>query len=166
MAEQTLAPAKPAENGLRRRDPWDMLETLREDMERLWGQFWPLPMIRPERRPAATTGTAWTPRLDVFEKNGNLVVKAELPGVTKDDIKVNLVQDGLEIHGERKTESEVKEEDYYRMERSYGSFYRRLPLGFDIKADKIKATFTDGVLEVTIPKPAAVEPAAKQIKVS
>lgn len=171
MAETPTAPAK-AENGkLRRRDPF---ETFQEEMARLWSQPWPFtswPMMswpsfrRPVQLPEGTA--MWTPRVDVFEKNGDLVVKAELPGAKKEDIEVTLDQGDLVIRGERKAESEVKEEDYYHMERSYGSFYRRLPLPFETTAEQIQATYSGGVLEVHIPKP-RTEPktAAKQITVT
>ena len=93
MAETAVAPAKPTENGLHRREPLEMIDTLRDKMERFWGQVWPLPMLRPERRPITTT-TAWAPRIDVFEKDGNLVVEAN-PGVDKDNITVTLDQGDL-----------------------------------------------------------------------
>ena len=104
--------------------------------------------------------------MDIFEKDGALTVKAELPGVKKEDVAITLEGSDLIVRGERKAESEVREEDYYRMERSYGGFYRRLPLPFEVEAGQVKASFTDGVLEVTIPKPAAAAPAAQTIPVS
>jgi HSP20 family protein len=165
MAETAVTPAKPAENGLRRREPLEMFDSLRDEMERLWGQFWPLPTLRPERRPMLTSA-ALAPRVDVFEKDGNLIVKAELPGVEKDDIQVTLDRGDLEIRGERKSESEVKEENYYRMERSYGSFYRRLPLGIEIAPEQIKATYNDGVLEITLPKPTEEKPTVQTITIT
>ena len=92
------------------------------------------------------------------------VVKAELPGMKEEDIDVSVIGDTLTVKGEKKTESEVKEEDYYRCERSYGSFYRSVPLPSTVDASKIKADFEDGVLEVTLPKTAEVKP--KKIAVS
>lgn len=108
----------------------------------------------------------WAPRVDVFEKNGDLVVKAELPGAKKEDIEVTLAQGYLVIRGQKKAETEVKEEHYYRMEQSYGSFYRRLALPFEAIADQVKATYTGGILEVHIPKPTAeAEPTSQAITV-
>jgi HSP20 family protein len=104
------------------------------------------------------------PAVDVFEKEDKFVVKAELPGMKEEDIHVSVVGDTLSIKGEKKTETEVKEEDYYRSERSYGSFYRSIPLPSNVDADKIKASFEDGVLEVALPKSAKVKP--KKIAVS
>jgi len=104
------------------------------------------------------------PAVDVFEKDGRFVVKAELSGMKEDNIDVSVVGDTLSIKGEKKTETEVKDEDYYRCERSYGTFYRSIPLPSNVDANKIEASFDDGVLEVTLPKSAKVKP--KKIAVS
>jgi HSP20 family protein len=176
MAAPTTAPAKPAEEKAtvpakaeerhpRLADPFDLFEQLHDEFARLWGMR-PL-LARPTARPFAPfTNGAWTPRMDVYEQNGNLMIKAELPGMQKEDIKVELQEGDLLVTGERKAESEVKEEDYYRVERVYGSFYRRLPLPFEAKPEDIKATYNDGVLEIQIPKPAKPAPAAKKIDIS
>jgi HSP20 family protein len=111
----------------------------------------------------ALAPTIWRPSVDVYEKDGNLVIKAELPGMKKEDIEVALDQGDLVIRGERKAESEVKEENYYRIERNYGSFYRRIPLPFEVKPDQITASYNDGVLEVRIPKPAQERPQPQRI---
>jgi HSP20 family protein len=147
----------------RRFDPFEMFDEMQDEMARLWSQTWPFmprPLARPLRRLAAT---AWTPRMDVFEKGGNLMVKAELPGLKREDIEVTLVEGDLVIRGERKAEHEVKEEHYYRMERSYGSFFRRVPLDFAPKAQEIKATYKDGVLEIVVPRPAETAPRMHKI---
>jgi HSP20 family protein len=115
---------------------------------------------------AMPTRTTWAPRADVYEKDGDLMVKAELPGVKKEDIQVSMDDGDLVIKGERKVESEVKEENYYRMERTYGSFMRRLPMPEQAEADKIQAKYADGVLEVRIPKVAQAKPEPQTIKVS
>ena len=85
--------------------------------------------------------------MDIFEKDGALMVKAELPGVKKEEVTITLDDGDLVVRGERKAESEVKEEDYYRMERSYGSFYRRMPLPFEAKAEEIKEQLYAKALE-------------------
>jgi HSP20 family protein len=103
------------------------------------------------------------PAVDVFEEKDDIVVKAEIPGMDKDNIQVNLTDHTLTIKGEKKKEEEVKEENYYRSERSYGSFFRTLELPKDVHADKVKATFKNGVLEVRMPK--TEEAKAKEIKV-
>jgi HSP20 family protein len=162
--EKTTIPVK-EERRLRFQDPFDLFEDLRDEMARLWGQR-PL-MGRPAPRPlAAIAEGRWAPRMDVFEKNGNLMIKAELPGVEKENIRVEMDEGDLIIHGERKSESEVKEADYYRLERAYGSFHRRLPIPFEVKPEQVKANFKDGVLEIEIPKPAQAASEPKKIAVS
>jgi HSP20 family protein len=165
MAEQTSVPVKAEGQGLRRWDPFEMFNELQEEMARRWAAGWPIAPLVTRRRlfePAAP----WAPSLDVYEKDGNLVVKAELPGIQKEDIDVTLDRGDLVIRGERKAEKEVKEENYYRMERSYGSFQRRLPLPFDVKPEQIQATYTDGVLEIRIPKPPEAQPQPQKIQVA
>jgi len=103
------------------------------------------------------------PAVDVFEEKDDIVVKAELPGMEKENIEVNLADHSLTIKGEKKKEEEVKEENYYRSERSYGSFMRTVDLPKDVRADKIKAAFKNGILEVRMPK--TEEAKAKEIKV-
>ena len=106
----------------------------------------------------------WAPAIEVFEKEDKFVVKAELPGMKEEDIDISVVGDTLTIKGERKAESEVKEEDYYCCERSYGSFSRSVAIPSNVNANKIKASYEDGVLEVSLPKVPEVKP--KKIAVS
>ena len=95
----------------------------------------------------------WVPKIEVSERNGELSVRAELPGLKKDDVKVELTNEALTLSGERKEEKEEKREGYYRSERSYGSFYRYIPLPQGAKTDTAKAEFHDGVLEVKLQVP-------------
>ena len=99
----------------------------------------------------------WAPAIEVFEKEDKFVVKAEVPGMKEEDIDVSVVGDTLTIKGERKAESEVKEDDYYCYERSYGSFFRSIALP-SVDAKNIEASYEDGVLEVSLPKAAEVKP--------
>jgi HSP20 family protein len=138
--------------------PWRPSREL-EEWERLFDDFFGRPSWR---LPVEERG--WMPVVDVFEKEDKFVVKAELPGMKEDDINVSVVGDTLSIKGEKKTETEIKDEDYYRCERSYGSFYRSIPIPSNVDADKIEASFEDGVLEVVLPKSAKVKP--KKIAVS
>jgi HSP20 family protein len=108
------------------------------------------------RTPLEVTG--WMPAIEVFEKEDKFLVKADLPGITEEDISVSAVGDTLTIRGERKAESEVKEEDYYCCERSYGSFFRSIALPSHVNADKIEASYDNGVLEVSLPKIPEVKP--------
>lgn len=92
------------------------------------------------------------PAVDLYEQKDEIIVKAELPGLTKDDIEVNISDKLLTIKGEKKKEDEVKEEDYYRSERAYGAFVRSVELPAEVTLEKVKAAFTNGVLEIRLPK--------------
>jgi HSP20 family protein len=144
--------------------PLRMLEELRDEMEGFWrGRGWPgflrLPKV-PGRELAS-----WLPTTDVYTSNGNLIVKAELPGLTKEDVEVSVDGGCLVVKGERKEEKEEEDKEYYRSERSYGSFYRRVPLPEKVDASRISAKVKDGVLEVTIPLPATESKPATKIQV-
>ena len=130
-----------------------------EEWERQFDDLFGRPMLR-----WPTMEKGWMPAVDVFEKDDQFVVKAELPGMKGEDIDVSVVGNTLTIRGEKKTETEVKEEDYYRSERSYGSFHRSILIPSTVDASKITADFEDGVLEVTLPKAAEVKP--EKVKVS
>jgi HSP20 family protein len=134
-------------------------------MERMMDSFFDRRMRPwwPERWLRADEMEIGAPAVDVFEEKDDIVVKAELPGIEKDNIEVNVSDHHLTIKGEKKKEEEVKQEDYYRCERSYGSFLRTLELPADVKADKVKAAFKDGVLEVRLPK--TEEAKTKEIKI-
>lgn len=93
-----------------------------------------------------------TPAVDVFENQEEVIVKAELPGLTKGDIQVNVTGSTVTLSGEKKKEEEVKDEDYTYQERKYGRFSRSVSLPCDVKADQAKATFRDGILEIRFPK--------------
>ena len=95
--------------------------------------------------------TVWTPDIEMFRRGSEIVVRADMPGLTKDDVTIELSEDQLILRGERKQEKEEKSEGYYRAERTYGSFYRALPLPDGVKLDQTKATMTDGVLEIVMP---------------
>lgn len=97
--------------------------------------------------------TAWMPAVEVYQKGGEFIVHADLPGLNKENVNVEIEDEILTIRGERKEEREEKKEHYYRSERSYGSFYRAIPLPTGVKIENAKATFKDGVLEVTMPAP-------------
>ncbi|MFB0527680.1 MAG: Hsp20/alpha crystallin family protein [bacterium] len=94
----------------------------------------------------------WAPAIDVYDKEDRIVVKAELPGIDKKDVKVSVDGDILSIRGETKKAQEVKEKDYYYSERAYGSFYRTLPLPVIVEKEKVKASYKDGILTIELPK--------------
>jgi HSP20 family protein len=109
--------------------------------------------------------TRWAPEIDVFEKDNRLVTKIDLPGMKKEDVKVEVTDGNLAISGERRTEAEEKKEHFYRCEREYGSFYRLVPLPEGVKLEDVKATFADGVLEVSLPLPAQPEAKIRKIEI-
>jgi len=107
--------------------------------------------------------SAWTPAVDVFEDKENVRVRAELPGLKKNDIELSVQGDTLIIKGERKQENEGKKENYHRKERVYGQFHRVIGLPVSVKANEVKATYKDGILGVMLPK--KEEAKARQIQV-
>ncbi len=130
-------------------------EEMEQEMERWFDEVF--------RRPFSLFGRPWWPRLrfpemeevspsvDIYKDGNNIVVKAELPGMTKKDLDVTLTEDTITISGEKKKEEKVEEKDYYRYERSEGSFCRTFRLPEEVQTDKAKAKFKDGVLEIRIP---------------
>jgi HSP20 family protein len=108
--------------------------------------------------------TSWNPAVDVFEEGDRYHVHVDLPGMKRDDIEITVQGDTLMISGEKKRETETKEEDFYRAERYYGKFSRSLTLPASVDASKIDAKYKDGVLEVLIPKTEEARP--RQIKVA
>ena len=105
----------------------------------------------------------WKPVVDIYDNDDNIVIKAELPGVAKQDIVVDVKGRFLTLKGERSSENEVKEDKYHRRERAYGKFERIFTLPAEVDSDKIKADYKDGVLKIDIPKPEKQKP--KQITV-
>ncbi|MGB2980769.1 MAG: Hsp20/alpha crystallin family protein [Candidatus Zixiibacteriota bacterium] len=112
------------------------------------------------QRPARVQWTdgVWKPSVDVTEDKDNVVVRAEMPGLNKDDVKISVQDSILTLKGEKKQEKEEKETDYHRIERSYGSFCRSFQLPTTVRADKIKADYKDGVLSIILPKTEEVKP--------
>ncbi len=119
-----------------------------------WEPQWPSPIAR--LRMGA---------LDVYEKGKEIIVKAELPGMSKDDVEVLLSDKTLTVRGEKKVKEEVKEEDYYRRERSFGSVSRTVTLPTEVKAEAVKATFKDGILEIRLPKTEEAKRKATKVNV-
>jgi HSP20 family protein len=130
-------------------DPFDMFVSAQDDLNRLFKRNWMQPQGADSMLPE---GARWAPAVDIYESEGQLVVEAELPGVTTDDIDVSIDEDTLVIRGERKVEREVREENYYRVERAIGDFQRSIRLPSEVDSEKVKASYEDGVLKVTVPK--------------
>ncbi|MBL8212499.1 MAG: Hsp20/alpha crystallin family protein [Bryobacterales bacterium] len=139
----------PMGRGLFRMDPFALLREFMNDVE---------PFVA---KPVSREGPEfWMPVVEVKRTNGTLLVKAELPGLEKQDLKVQVVEHDLILEGERKQEKEEKGDRYYRAERSYGHFFRSIPLPETAAVDKIKAELNNGLLEITIP----CEEAKKEVK--
>ena len=135
------------------------LTGLRDEIDRLFDA--PLAELS---RGASQLLSGWTPALDVYEDKDNVYVRAELPGMKKEDIDVSLHNGSLSISGERKAQEEFKDAEVYRSERFVGRFQRTLSLPTAVAADKIKAQYKDGILSVTLPKAEEAKP--RQIDVS
>jgi len=107
----------------------------------------------------------WTPAVDIAEQENEYLVKVELPGVNKDDVKITVDNNILTIRGEKKQDQEAKDDNYYRVERNYGSFLRTFRLPSSVHADKIDAVYKDGILTVTVPKSEEAKPKQIEVKV-
>jgi HSP20 family protein len=146
--------------------PFSFMRRFTEEMDRLFEDFnFGQSFGREFGRLSSIQDSLWSPQVEVLERGNQLVVRADLPGLTKDDIDVNITDDAIVIQGERNQESEEKEEGYYRSERSYGSFYRSIPLPEGIDTDNAHATFRNGVLEITMPAPEQAEKRGKRLEV-
>ena len=139
------------------------LLTWPEDMERYFDRRMRDFAAWPFRRFRRSLAEAWFPDIDVFEREGKVVVRADLPGMKPEDVEVTVEGDLLTIKGRREEEKEVKEENYYCSERAFGEFSRTVRLPEGAATDAIEATCSDGILEVTILRPAS--PELKSVKV-
>ena len=138
-------------------DPFRDMMTLREKMNRLFEDT-----FTGKEDKDIVQGT-WAPSVDIFENESELVLTAEIPGVKEDDLEIKVEDNTLSISGERKFEKETKEENYHRIERSYGSFYRSFTLPNFIDHEKIKAEHDNGLLRITMPKKPELK--ARKVKV-
>jgi HSP20 family protein len=107
----------------------------------------------------------WTPAVDLFEKEDKLIIKAELPGIEKDALKITIEGDVLTLRGERKTDEDVADKDYYYCERTYGSFSRSITLPASVDADKVHAVYQNGILTVELPRPIKTKEGEQEIMI-
>lgn len=143
------------------REPGTALARLHDEIDRMFQEF-SMPgffSLWPER-------ARWAPLLDMYEKDNDLIVEAELPGIPKEAVKISCTDQTLTIQGETKKEAEERREGYYRAERRYGSFYRTVTLPVEVDYEKAKAQFRDGVLQITLPKRAKPEEKSRTIPIS
>ncbi len=139
--------------------PFREVSRLRSEMDRLWDDY-----FGPGRRALRPMEEDWMPAVDISETGDKITVKAEVPGLEAKDIEIAMVGDTLTIKGEKKLEREEKEENYHMVERSYGSFTRAMKLPATVDADKVEASYKNGVLTVVLPKKEEVKPKAIEIK--
>jgi HSP20 family protein len=136
-----------------------LFERLSRELDDLFNTF------GTERHFSGPVNTMWTPEVEMFRNNNELVVRADVPGLKKEDITIELTEDAIVLRGERKEEKEEKREGYYQTERAYGSFYRALPLPEGVKIEHAKAVVRDGVLEITVPME-KVESKTRKLEIS
>lgn len=141
-------------------DPVRDLSSIQDKMNQLFEDTF----TRTKGREEGLGTGMWTPAVDIYETNEAVTVKAELPGLTREQVGIEVKDGLLTLRGERKVEKEVKEENYHRIERAYGTFLRSFSLPASIDQEKISATLKDGVLELTLPKKEQAKP--KQITVA
>ena len=126
--------------------PFQMMRRMSEEMDRVFERaFGGMPMPMREGM--------WSPRIEAFQKEDKFIVRAELPGLKREDVEVNITDDAITINGQRQHDQEEQREGFYHSERSYGRFYRTIPLPDGVIGDSAKATFRNGVLEITLQAP-------------
>jgi HSP20 family protein len=142
-------------------EPFRDLVTAQRDFDRLFREAFSSQLGETE-----LSTRSWAPPVDIYETEDAIILKAELPGVDPKDVEVRVEDNTLYLKGERKFEKEVKEQNYHRVERSYGSFARSFSLPNSISTDKVKAEFKDGLLTLTMPKREEAKPKTIKIDVS
>jgi HSP20 family protein len=154
-------------------EPGALMRRMFQDLDPLSERLgWPFAALR-----KTLTDFPWTPEVEMTERDHQLMIKVDLPGLKKEEVNVNLTDEGLVIEGERTRETESKKDEWFTTERTYGHFYRMVPMPEGVNHKEVKATFRNGVLEITVPVPAAAakapykvpvegEPEAKNVKVA
>lgn len=135
-------------------DPFKDLMILRDRMNRLFEDL----VTSPRFEDTEIMQSTWSPAVDIYETENELVLTAELPGIDEKDVEIKIEDNTLSIKGERKFEKETKEENYHRIERAYGSFFRSFSLPHYVDQEKISAEFENGLLKIHMPKKAEVKP--------
>jgi HSP20 family protein len=151
--------------------PFEFFDRMTEEVDRTFGRL--LRDFGSPRRSLFARGgfgsgqgqNLWAPRIEAFQKGDQFMVRAELPGLKKDDVKVELTEDALTLHGERREEHEEEREGYYHSEREYGQFHRTIPLPEGVISESAKASFRNGVLEITIQAAPAETRGARTVEI-
>jgi len=167
--DQTITLEAPTRKDLERlaETPFALMRRFSEQMDNLFADFGlGHGLLAPIEKGTNLAQGFWSPQVEMFERGKDIVVRADLPGLTKDDVNVEVADNGITIEGERKNENEKKGEGYYRSERTYGKFYRRVPLPDGVKAEDAEATFSNGVLEITMPAAKAEPKKSRRLQIS
>ena len=152
--------------------PFTFMQRFSEEMNRLFedyglGSGWLPPTLESGLdKLTSMASSKWSPQVEVLERDNHLVVRADLPGMSNDNVAIDFTNDAVVISGERRSERKEDEAGYYRSERSYGSFYRRIPLPEGVSSEKANAKFHNGVLEIQIPLTQRVEQKRRQVEIS
>jgi len=154
-------------------DPWKEISRIEREMGRLFDEFWGsregtlrrLPSPKRTGVPVEREELVGTPPVDLIDKEDSLVLKAELPGVRKEDIKVSATDEEISLSGKVERKKEKKEENYYYSERAYNAWQRTIPLPVRVQSDKAKAKYEDGLLEITLPKAEEAKAKRKELKI-
>jgi len=149
--------------GIVRFDPFREMDRLQNEVNRLFEGYNGSANAPARAGDGLTNGRAWSPSVDVLENETEIVLHAELPGMKQEEIDIELTGDTLTLRGERKIETEERQENFVRVERSYGRFQRSFMLGVPVQHDNVTAAYRDGVLKVRLPKSEANRPHKVQV---
>jgi len=169
MLTETKTGKREESKVLTRRRPADLFSLWEQDMDKMFADLWNRRFLGPRTADFWRDGSSTVapiPALDVYEEKDDVVVKAELPGMSKEDIDLALKGSTLTLRGEKNKEEELKEEDYFFSERSYGAFARNIDLPAEVKTDQVKATFKDGILQIRLPKTEEAKRKTTSIKIA
>jgi HSP20 family protein len=155
--------------------PFGLMRRISDDIDRLFSEgfgrvgYGPgapyRGMMFDPSRGSSLADASWTPQVETFRREDTIVIRADLPGISKDNVNIEIDDDVLTISGERSDETRDETDEYFRTERTYGRFFRAIALPDGVNADDIEAEFKDGVLEITVPSPKARPSRGRQIKV-
>ena len=146
--------------------PGNLVRRFRDEVDRLFQDFGFDDLTRSLPNAESIGLGVWAPEVEIFERGGQIVVRADLPGLSKDDITIDVSERAVTIDGERKQEHHESDSGYYRSERSYGRLYRRIPLPEGVDTETAKAQFRDGVLELSFDAPVRKERKARKLEIT